>query len=497
MLSNIQDGYVPYLEIINTSSYELINLQREFQDAVSLADEEKLSETKLKYDFIKSYIDTAQLNIIGQNNDDLTLLSTEFENYYQLSFKTTGAMIRGEFTEELSTDIENMVEAFNGIKQSLSEIIIETNQEVDLAVAGTIRNADISFRNTLIILGASLVIFLLMSYLIIVPLNKSIAFLNYKIARVADGLLYDDDSVSGHINNDEIGHMAKQINLLVSKLHSVINDVLVGIQSMDLASQENSNTANKLADGANQQATSVEEIASTIEEISGNINQNSENAHITREISEDANKGIKEVTEQTQKSVEASRIIADKIGIINEIVFQTNLLALNAAVEAARAGEYGKGFAIVASEVRKLAERSKVAAEEISKLSNESYKLATGAGEIMINTMPKVEKTSMLVQQIEIASNEQSNGTAQVNNAIQQLNGLTQQSAAASEELLANASNLSDLSTRLTLLIQFFDIGKKDQWSVENAPDHSGFENGSSKQNHSDLSKKDVIKLAG
>ncbi len=496
LLTNIQYGYVPYLEMANVLSYELINLQREFQDAVSAADAEMLSETEYKYDFIQSYIDSAKLNIVGKDKDELWIIASKLEAYHQLALNTSGAMIRGEFTEELFVNVNKTVEEFNSLKELLANLITDSKNEVDIAFAGTRSNSATSLRTILIILGGSLVVFLLMSYLIIVPLNKSIIFLSNKIARVAAGKLTEDNIESVHFKKDEIGDMAKQINQLVSKLHLVIKDVLEGIQSMGVASQENSKTADHLAEGANQQAASVEEIASTIEEISVNISQNSENAQNTRKISEDANNGIKEVAEQSQKSVESNKNITDKIGIINDIAFQTNLLALNAAVEAARAGEHGKGFAVVATEVRKLAERSKLAALEIVALSNESYKMTAGAGEIMHNTIPKVEKTTILVQEIEAASKEQANGADQVNNAIQQLNSITQQSVAASEELSSNASSLADLSETLNKLMRFFDIGQaKHQSSAKKALKYKGKKAVDSKKNNLSIPKKGVIDL--
>lgn len=461
LLNNIQSGYVPYLETANILSYELINLQREFQDAVAAADEEKLANTSTQYNVIKSYLDSAQTNIIGKNNNKLKDVVSKFENYYQLAYTTSGAMIRGEFTEELSANINEMVTEFNTIKEELGNLIEVSKVEANNAFNETSHNFNTSIRNILIVLVISLGVFFLSSIVIIKPLNFSINYLNRKITRISEGILYSEDNETENLNNDEIGKMASLLEDLVVKIRTVMTDVHVGIQTMAEASLETSNTSDQLSNGANQQASSVEEIASTIEEIAANINQNSENALNTSKISEEANKGIKEVAERSSRAVDANKTILDKIGVINDIAFQTNLLALNAAVEAARAGEHGKGFAVVAAEVRKLAEKSKVAAQEIVTLSEESYKLASSAGEVMLETIPKVEKTTILVQEIEAASNEQSNGTNQVNNAVQQLNGLTQQNAAASEQLSSNSSKLAELSGDLTKLISFFKINRE------------------------------------
>ena len=224
------------------------------------------------------------------------------------------------------------------------------------------------------------------------------------------------------------------------------------------ASQQVSSTSQQISQGANEQAASVEEVSSTLEEISANIEQNTNNSKETERISGLAQSGISNVSQSAFKAVEAQRLISNKIQIINDIAFQTNILALNAAVEAARAGEHGKGFAVVAAEVRKLAERSKIAAEEIVGLANDGLNLAENARKGLTDTLPHVENTSQLVQEITAASVEQSHGTTQVNNAIQQLNNITQQNAAASEELATSSEQMSEMANQQKQLVEYFNL---------------------------------------
>jgi methyl-accepting chemotaxis protein len=303
------------------------------------------------------------------------------------------------------------------------------------------------------------IMFIYINRLLKKPLVESIR----QVRMLAEGDLKVD--VHDEQSKFELKDLNESILLLTKNFRSIISNISGTSQSVASASQQLNASSQQIAQGANEQAASVEEASATIEEMTANINQNSENAQQTEKISREANEGIMQVAERAKQAVEANKTILQKITIINDIAFQTNILALNAAVEAARAGEYGKGFAVVASEVRKLAERSKVAAEEIVSLTEQSYELASGAGEVMMTTIPKVENTTKLVQEISASSMEQANGTNQMNGAMQQLNGVTQQNASAAEELSANAEQLSEQAVQLQELIGFFKIEGMDSSS--------------------------------
>jgi methyl-accepting chemotaxis protein len=140
-------------------------------------------------------------------------------------------------------------------------------------------------------------------------------------------------------------NLAKQVKTVVTEINSSAHQ----ISGMSATLNENSQ---QLANGANQQVASVEEVSSTMEELASNTNQNSENAGQTQKSSLSALEGIKGVAQKGNKTIEANTMIAEEMQIINEIAFQANILALNVAVEPACAGEHGKGFAIVAAEVK-------------------------------------------------------------------------------------------------------------------------------------------------
>ncbi len=161
----------------------------------------------------------------------------------------------------------------------------------------------------------------------------------------------------------------------------------------------------------------------------------------------------------TSNSNNSVKEISEKITIINDIAYQTNLLALNAAVEAARAGEHGRGFAVVAAEIRKLAQNSKEAADKIGVLSKSSLELKHKNAESLFNDLaPEIQKTARLVQEISAASEEQSTGINQINSALLDLNNISQQNAASSEELASSAEVFITHANNLKESINFFKL---------------------------------------
>jgi len=252
------------------------------------------------------------------------------------------------------------------------------------------------------------------------------------------------------------GEMKEYANNTVLKLSMIIGEVNSATDSLTSAAEEVSSTAQSLSQAASEQAAGVEETSAAIEQMTASIAQNTDNAKVTDSMAAKAAREAAEGGESVKATVQAMKQIAQKIGIIDDIAYQTNLLALNAAIEAARAGEHGKGFAVVAAEVRKLAERSQVAAQEISTVATGSVELAEKAGKLLDEIVPSIKKTSDLVQEISAASQEQSSGVGQINSAVTQLSQTTQQNASSSEELAATAEEMSGQAEQLQQTMAFF-----------------------------------------
>jgi len=299
---------------------------------------------------------------------------------------------------------------------------------------------------------------IIFSYFIIVsitkPLKNGIKF----ASEVANGNLQSEYSLH---QEDEIGQLASSLSGMAVQLNNIVGAVIQSSRQIALSSQKFTDASQQLSNGANEQASSIEEVSSSIEEMVSTIQQNSNNARETENIANISQAGIVSLANHTLIILESNKRIADKIQIINEIAFQTNILALNAAVEAARAGENGRGFAVVAAEVRKLAERSRVAADEIVQLTKNNLALAEESSVRMNNILPNIEKTSSLVKEITSSSIEQGNGADQINNAVQQLNNVTQQNSNASDELAHRATELASEAEKLINVVAFFKVKTK------------------------------------
>jgi len=315
-------------------------------------------------------------------------------------------------------------------------------------------------RNLIIAMAGSFALAMGLGLLVTRVIKRQVGGEPAEAALIAQQVAAGDLAVQVNLLPGDTTSMMASIKNMVEKLASVVGQVQEASQSLVGASEQLSSTAQSLSQGASEQAASVEETSASVEQMSASIAQNNENAKVTGDIATRTAKETVEGGQAVKETVGAMKQIAQKIAIIDDIAYQTNLLALNAAIEAGRAGEHGKGFAVVAAEVRKLAERSQVAAEEISGLASGSVDLAERAGKLLDTIVPSIQKTSDLVMEIAAASAEQNSGVGQINAAIGQISQAVAHSAAASEELASTSEEVNAQALELQGTMDFFRLAK-------------------------------------
>jgi methyl-accepting chemotaxis protein/methyl-accepting chemotaxis protein-1 (serine sensor receptor) len=255
---------------------------------------------------------------------------------------------------------------------------------------------------------------------------------------------------------------------------NVVSGLADGAAQILAAASQIATSSQSLALGASEQAATIEETSSASTEISSMARRTTENSRTSAEMVtrsqdgyEKTNRSLAEMVGAMEGINASSQKISKIIKVIDEIAFQTNILALNAAVEAARAGEAGMGFAVVADEVRNLAQRCAQAAKDTADLIEESIQRSNG-GRVKVDQVAvaireitaEASKVKVLVDEINVGSVEQSSGIEQISKAITQMERVTQssagnaaESAAAAEELSAQAKQMNDLVGALRVMV--------------------------------------------
>ncbi|MBF0423504.1 MAG: hypothetical protein HQL73_10980, partial [Magnetococcales bacterium] len=254
---------------------------------------------------------------------------------------------------------------------------------------------------------------------------------------------------------------------MVERLQEIIGEVATAASQVAVGSSEIADAAQSVAQGASGQAASVDVAMLGMEAMTSSCQLNTDSSDTTQTIAQKASQDASRGGDAVVQAVKAMKEIAAKISIIEEIARQTNLLALNAAIEAARAGEHGKGFAVVAAEVRKLAERSQIAAGEISRLSSSSVSISEQAGSIIGQLVPDIQDTANRIRGIADCSRQQREGVAQISQSIQDLSQVIQENTSVAEEMAATAEELSSQANAMSQAVAFFKLVRKSRTAIQ------------------------------
>ncbi|NDP37963.1 MAG: HAMP domain-containing protein [Rhodoferax sp.] len=378
----------------------------------------------------------------------------------QFNTEQAGAVITGKI-DPLLTKASDELAAFIAIQKQRTD---DATEQANASNRATVNVISIAAALVLVLAG-------LMAWRLTTSITRPLQTAQEATARVACGDLVSDIQVDGR---DEAAQLLAGLLEMRNGLARMVGEVRTGAENISTGANEIASGNADLSQRTETQASNLEETAASMEELSSTVKNNAETAHQANQMAGLASAAavqgglvVGQVVSTMQDITVASRKIADIIGVIDGIAFQTNILALNAAVEAARAGEQGRGFAVVASEVRSLAGRSAEAAKEIKSLIGASVEkieagssLAGAAGASMNDIVTQVQRVAGLIGEISASANEQTSGIDQVNQAITQLDNVTQQNAALVEEAAAAADSLNQQAERMVQVVSVFKLAE-------------------------------------
>jgi methyl-accepting chemotaxis protein len=461
-VNNFSVAFLQYKEFEEEQKTAIIKLN-------SLGEETYAEITQIKENGEKAAFQDARLHALKLINTSSEQDLAEFNK----AIEKCSQILKGGKNEILVSkinDYKNQVD-FVEMNENKQNQIIDNLDKADLDTRQRIHSMSENYANSMnevistmaitmnVIILISIIMGIIFSYIITKGISKGLKRAVGISNTLAEGNL-DIQIESGYLTRkDEIGQLANAMQTMIDKFKEVVDNVVSGAEYITAASEQLSANSQLVSQGATEQASSAEEASTAIEEMASNIHQNADNSQVTGKLASKASNDIQDTMEKVMHTVEAMKLIASKVRIIDDIAFQTNILALNAAVEAARAGDQGRGFAVVASEVRKLAEKSQLAAAEINMLATNSVKEAELSGGLLQSLVPEIQKTANLVMEISASSIEQNAGASQINTAIQQLNSVIQQNAASAEEMATSAEELESQAEQMHEMISFFKTG--------------------------------------
>lgn len=456
-IEKVRDVYFPVVQKTDSNLVKLSQIKELLNNAVSTGEVDLLQNANTVKNEIVSNIDS--INTLWTDQSDLSLQTRQyFIDYYAIAYRVSDGMLSETLDmSQLSRKIEDMNSSLNLVTKAM----MQSNKDALLGFNNVVADSNSATKQALtlglIITGATVVILLLLGWSTTVSIVTALGSLLKSLKDIASG----DGDLTKRINktsNDELGDVVDWFNLFVDKLHKSINDVVQSIQPLCELSTDLDNLTTETLKISGQQNQATEQVSLVVENLVHSVKNVSNNASSASEAANEADREAKEGREIVNKTVESINGLAAEVeragevirkletdtenvgkilDVIKGIAEQTNLLALNAAIEAARAGEQGRGFAVVADEVRTLASRTQDSTQEIQKVIEELQTAARSAVDVMGQSKISAQASVDQAAQTGVS-------LAAITERVESISQMNMQIAAAAEEQEKAALSIKD-----------------------------------------------------